>query len=633
VRLALAGACLLPLAGLPCPDAEDADRLEAFDASRLFVRAAQRVRPELVPAAEAAAIVDICRQVEGLPLAIELAAAWVRVLSCAEIARELRGGTELLRSVDAAQPARHASIEQVFDQSWRHLTESERAALVKLALFRGGFTAQAARAVAGAPLAVLGALADKSLLHRDETHGARLRLHPLVQQLAAARLARLSKAERLLAADAHAAFFLQWLMRQLRPVRDGEREALNQLDIESDNCLLAWQRAATAGPALGADAAKAQAAARVLAQTARVLMFHCDHRGRRQEGLQIGLVAMKSPAALAHSSLRAWLLAACAHLHYRLDHAEPAREFARAALAMAKEEDGEARVQALSVLGGLALRATRLDEAHEHYTQALALSGEIQDPHHGAGLRGNLALVAKRRGRYEESVQLSLAALQDFRRLGNVAGEALELLNLGSMQLDRGLLAESLPHLREALTLAGRHGMRATLGLALSNLSGHADATGDLEAAQHYGERAIAVLTEVGEPSSVAATQHRLAVLAERRGERSRAHAQLAEGMRTALTLNMPVLLLSGVLSFATVLALAGEHDVARGLFEYLEAQPLASAPIRDEAARLRTLHCAEATAPPWCGIGLDELAERLASEHELGYAPLLARLRGRPLA
>ncbi|MBL8346527.1 MAG: AAA family ATPase [Rubrivivax sp.] len=81
VRLALEAEQLFPLQGLPCPEPDDEDRLEAFDAARLFVRAARRVEPAIVPAAEAAAIVDICRQVEGLPLALELAAAWTRVLS------------------------------------------------------------------------------------------------------------------------------------------------------------------------------------------------------------------------------------------------------------------------------------------------------------------------------------------------------------------------------------------------------------------------------------------------------------------------------------------------------------------------------------------------------------------------
>ena len=172
VRLALATEWLLPLDGLPCPEDEDRDRIEAFDAARLFVRAAHRVNPALVPATEAAAIVDICRQVEGLPLALELAAAWTRVLSCDAIAAELRQGIELLRATDSAQPTRHASIEVVFEQSWQLLGAIEREVLARLSVFHGSFSPEAARAVAGAPLPVLAALSDKSLLHKDDTRRA-----------------------------------------------------------------------------------------------------------------------------------------------------------------------------------------------------------------------------------------------------------------------------------------------------------------------------------------------------------------------------------------------------------------------------------------------------------------------------
>ena len=120
-----------------------------------------------------------------MPLALELAAAWTRVLSCDAIAAELRQGTELLQAVDAAHPARHASIEVVFDQSWRLQGPSSATRCRASRSFPGGFSAEAARVVAGARLPVLGALADKSLLRKE---GARIFMHPLVQQLAELRL-------------------------------------------------------------------------------------------------------------------------------------------------------------------------------------------------------------------------------------------------------------------------------------------------------------------------------------------------------------------------------------------------------------------------------------------------------------
>ena len=133
VRLALAAEHLLPLEGLPFPDSEDLDRAESFDAVRLFVQAAQRVEPGLVASVEATAIADICRQVEGLPLALELAASWTRVLSCDAIAAELRQGSELLSAADPTQPARHASIDDrlraIVVDAGRERARSTRAAV------------------------------------------------------------------------------------------------------------------------------------------------------------------------------------------------------------------------------------------------------------------------------------------------------------------------------------------------------------------------------------------------------------------------------------------------------------------------------------------------------------------------
>ncbi|HVE89232.1 MAG TPA: BTAD domain-containing putative transcriptional regulator, partial [Burkholderiaceae bacterium] len=236
IRLAISCEWLLPIEGLPCPEAEDQDRVESFDAAQLFVKAAQRVEPALVPAVEAASIIDICRQVEGLPLALELAAAWTRVLPCDAIAAELRHGTELLHAVDHAQPARHASIEVVFEQSWRLLNAIERDALSRLSVFHGGFTADAARGVAAASLPVLAALTDKSLLRKE---GARLFMHPLVHHLAALRLP--DGAAREAAERAHALYFQQLMEQLRRNIENGDRESLQRLDIEFENCRAAWR--------------------------------------------------------------------------------------------------------------------------------------------------------------------------------------------------------------------------------------------------------------------------------------------------------------------------------------------------------------------------------------------------------
>ena len=132
----------------------------------------------------------ICQLVERMPLGIELAAAWVRVLSCREIAHEIERGAGLLSTSTRDAPARHRSMEAVFDHSWQLLTQEERQVLRRLSIFRGGFQRESAETVAGSGLPLLSALAAKSLLRRASS--GRYHLHELIRQYAVARLHELS---------------------------------------------------------------------------------------------------------------------------------------------------------------------------------------------------------------------------------------------------------------------------------------------------------------------------------------------------------------------------------------------------------------------------------------------------------
>lgn len=146
-----------PVGGLNCGS-------EDSEAAKLFARCAKRVRPHFDASAEIDDIATLCRLVGGMPLALELAASWAKSLSVAEIVEELTDSAELLTTNLRNLPERHRSIEAVIDQTWRQLDTREQAAFTKLAIFRGGFQRQAAKAVAGASLPLLASLLDKSLL-------------------------------------------------------------------------------------------------------------------------------------------------------------------------------------------------------------------------------------------------------------------------------------------------------------------------------------------------------------------------------------------------------------------------------------------------------------------------------------
>jgi predicted ATPase/DNA-binding SARP family transcriptional activator len=613
VRLGLPGEWLLPLEGLPCPEIEDADRVDAFDAARLFVRAAHRVEPALLPSAEAGAIVDICRQVDGLPLALELAAAWTRVLSCAAIATELREGTELLRAVDATRPARHASFDVVFEQSWRLLTAVERNTLSRLAVFRGGFTAEAARAVAGASFPVLGALADKSLLRKDD---ARLFLHPLIHQLTRLRFDQ--SASRAATEKTHALYFHRVLCEARPAVESGDRDALAKLDIEFENCRIAWRWAVAHG------------AGDALRDSTLSLFHFCDHRDRYDEGLALLAEALGSSAAAADPMLSGLLLAATAHLQYRLDRYADAIATAAKALTAARSMRGTAmQTLALQVLGSCNLRLGNLADAQRHFSKALQHAQAGTEPRKIAVMLANRALVEKAAGRYDEALRLSFESLAQYRRVGDVAGEALTLNNLGVLYGTLKQYESATMHYRSALAICERHGLLTTRALVLSNLTEIAMITNDREAPS-YAARGLELARMSGNRALAASLNIHIARQALSRRDLAAARTHLAESMEAALAIGRPSLQIDGLCCFAELLAEQGELECAHRVLTFASDAPSVSVPERDEIqSRLARLSAEVRPGPPRLPFDVRELVHRIVVETSIAHAPLIAALRG----
>src|SRR5215218_2949211 len=185
-RLGLGVEWLVEVPGLPYPPAEAGVEAAGYEAVQLFEERARLLRPGSL-AADAEEAGRVCRLVAGVPLAIELAARWVRSASPAAIADRLAGGLDLLETSSPDVERRHRSLRSVLDWSWQLLTDDERRLLARLSVLRGGFDLDAAAAMAGATLPLLGGLVDQSLVTVAED--GRYAMHDLLRQYAAERLA------------------------------------------------------------------------------------------------------------------------------------------------------------------------------------------------------------------------------------------------------------------------------------------------------------------------------------------------------------------------------------------------------------------------------------------------------------
>src|SRR5690606_10639047 len=152
---------------------------DRYEAVALFVQCARRARPDFVLDRAIEPVTRICRLVTGMPLAIELAAAWLRALPVEAVASEITRGLDILSSRYTNLPPRHRSMRVVLEQSWALLTPAEREVFRRLAVMRGSFRLEAAVHIADATLPVITDLVEKSLLIVE---GERYRLHELLRQ-------------------------------------------------------------------------------------------------------------------------------------------------------------------------------------------------------------------------------------------------------------------------------------------------------------------------------------------------------------------------------------------------------------------------------------------------------------------
>lgn len=227
--------------GMHIPVGESPQDFEEVEAVELFVSSARRVRPDFHLTEEDKPVVgEICQIVEGMPLGILLAAAWVNVLQPEDILEELNSDIDFLTSRFQDTPDRQRSIRAAFNYSWRQLPVEHQEALKRLSVFRGGFIRPAALAVAGAGVRTLSELVERSMLQR--TGSGRFHIHELTRQFAAEELAQEPEQETE-TRERHLEYYAEFLQSQDTKFSGDWAQiddSLSSVSGEIDNCLAAW---------------------------------------------------------------------------------------------------------------------------------------------------------------------------------------------------------------------------------------------------------------------------------------------------------------------------------------------------------------------------------------------------------
>lgn len=590
-----------PLDGLTYPLSDDtsADVL-AYSAVQLFMHMARHFRPGYSPSpTDRAAVIRICRAVQGMPLALEIAASWMRVHDPDRIAAEITRSVNFLTASLRDLPERHRGIGAVFEYSWTLLTGPQQLILAQLSVFRGGFGLEAALAVAQASSQDIAALLDKSLLKRNVE--GRYEMHELLRQFTMDKLdalawpAHVAETTR----QRHSDYYLSFVAENEAALYGPEpRSGITAVQHRLDNIRQAWQWAL--------EQNRLEALARSLEGLGR---FY-DLAGFFAEGVNV----MGRAAALLReqlgqttdadhrlATLASHLLVWQAHFFDQQSEANAAIPPAYQALALAEQvEARQFQAHAHSLLGELLPHHGEFEQAKAYQQQALDYYREAGDARRQANSLSSLGIIHWRSGNYA----LALACFQQSRPLhqatGNKAGLAKLMNSMAGVYYEQGDLDQSLAYVQQSLDhyqAIGDHvgtanswgnlalvyrelgkydlalacnqqdldssrerGNRHHIAVVLGNRGAIHEEQGDLDQAQFHTEQALQIEEELGNRWEAARHRASLGAIRRKKGDSHQALVQYDAAL--------PVLRARESLYYV-VLPLLGKAEVLYDLLEF----------------------------------------------------------------
>ncbi|MFN2190401.1 MAG: tetratricopeptide repeat protein, partial [Candidatus Promineifilaceae bacterium] len=511
---------ILRVDGLKYPMREEGlkdlpDRVDEFDALNLFAHHAKRSRPDYALGPDDwEYIVEICSQMQGMPLGILLAAAWIELLPLKRIAVEIRSSFDFLETDLRDVPARHRSMRAVFDSTWALLTDWEKEIVSSLSVFHDAFTQRAAKVVSGASTADLMALSGKSLLVRES--GGGFSMHGLIKQYSAFHLSQSSE-RHIRIRDRHSAFFCGSMMEREKEWKSGrEVFAFEVIAAHFEDIRAAWRWAVER---LQID---------LLEMAMDSFSEAYSWLARYQEGetefawtvgnLQESLTSSKP---VPDRILLVIAKALCSQGEFNREFlgqhtaAEQLFQQSQAYLEQAAKAGLDTRRAEIPLL--IQLSRVERDKGN-HYSsgrfweKSMALSQELGDLYWEAYMTGGFAWGAVRARHYDEARNLFKKALSMWQSLGTTMYTVNALAGLGLVELTQGMFDESERLLRESMALDEKRGRVEKL-VNLHSLLGYTlISQGEFLEAEKILESGCAFYTAIGRSDALMDVTQNLAI-------------------------------------------------------------------------------------------------------------------------
>lgn len=570
--------------GLPIPEGDGTEGTSV----ELFLQRARRAHVEFnATTDDYPSILRICKLVDGMPLGIELAAAWVRTLSCDEIEREIERGLDILTISARDIPIRHRSMRAVFDHSWKLLTEEEQRVLLRLFVFRGGFRRDAAEAVAYATLSVLSSLITKSLIRRSGA--GRYDLHELIRQFVAEHIDRLPDEQSTTQAR-HSRYYLTYFNQADERLRSSaQRETLAELTAEMDNFRIAWDWAVTQGEFA------------LIEQTMRTFFRLYDTRGWFQEGLDMLGRAMDtlemthghSPSGRTEQVALGHFLATRSWLAYRLANYKQAQGMLERSLEILRlVNEPRVLVEAITYLGRVMEMTGDYPRALELYSEGLEMATAINDRWFKAVcLTLHTALVGIDYNIVEPEIthKRLQSVVADWRLIGDprLIAFALDFLSRSARRLGR--YEEARAALEENAALNNSIGFGWGLGTAYRGLGIVAQAQGNHQQAVDMFHKSLDTFTELGGSWYVARVLAEMGRSILALGNEAEAGQVWRQALRIAIDIHGTPVALEALAGFAILKAKQGDMEHALELLFIIFDHPASLQETKNRATHLRT--------------------------------------------
>ena len=594
-RLNLLSEWVFEIQGLPVPPNDQVEQFESYSSVALFLQSARRVSAGFeIHEAEHEWVLKICRVLDGMPLGIELSAAWVGLLSCEEIAKEIEHNLDFLSVSMRDLPERHRSLRATLDHSWRLLDDEERLILSRLSVFHGSFRREAAQEICGASLLVLSSLRNKMLLYRTDQDF--YSLHELIRQYAQLKL-REDYGEEERVKDRHAFYYVQCLSEWEKVLQSSRQlETFNEMARVIDNLSQGWRHMVTS----------------------------CHPRTGRSIGLCADLLHSALFSISLFYEMRCRSLEAITLFKESVEYLKTIR---------AEFEGTEDWFHFYSVLGHITAYLGlhhyyifQYEKTREYLKEALQLLEYSQSRVEKAQTQVMLASVYALIGHFQESGSLLEHSREVFREEGVKWWYALSTVHLASSYINMGKLQEGEALFQEAFQLVEPGDLRSELPLRMSfayvlNLKGDYDraeqlmmdnlqlsylfgnfrmtasilfdlgrvslATQRLDLAEKYIQKSIHLLTEFGETRDLASYRLYLGKCFAARSDFQAARDQFRQVIKIGQEFDRVHLVFSGLVNIARTYLAEGQTEKALEISLLIKHYPTEFKKLEEERSQL----------------------------------------------